>query len=76
VKKTSVYMSDEDAAELRALSRTTGRPQAELSREGIRRLLARKPKRGCHGMGIGHGGGEGPRRWDADELYRRRTGRS
>jgi Arc/MetJ-type ribon-helix-helix transcriptional regulator len=76
VKKTSVYLSDEDAAELRALSRSTGRPQAELIREAIRRVLARKPKRVFHSMGKGRGGGDPFRHWDADELYRKRTGRS
>jgi hypothetical protein len=74
--KTSVYLDEEDAAQLRAWSRSTGRPQAELVREAIHRALARKPKRVFHSMGIGRGDPDLPRRWDADELYRRKTGQA
>jgi hypothetical protein len=69
MKKTSVYLSDEEADGLRALSRATGRSQAELIREGIRRMLRGKsPKRTFHSMGLGAGDGSGARSWSPEEL--------
>ena len=71
-----MYLSDDEAEQLRALSRVTGRSQAELIREGVRRVLRGKvPKRTFHSMGQGASGGSRPRRWEADELAARRLGR-
>lgn len=76
MKKTSVYLSDEEAEGLRALSRSTGQSQAELIREGVRRLLRGKTaRRTFHSMGKGAGDGTRPGRWDARELAARRLGR-
>jgi Arc/MetJ-type ribon-helix-helix transcriptional regulator len=75
MKKTSVYLSDEEAEGLRLLARTTGRSQAELIREGVRRVLTRKPRRTFHSMGAGEGSPSTTRRWDAAELAQRRLGR-
>ncbi len=75
MKKTSVYLSDEESDGLRALSRATGRSQAELIREGIRRVLRGKSsKRTFHSMGLGAGDGSGARSWSPDELAQRRLG--
>jgi Arc/MetJ-type ribon-helix-helix transcriptional regulator len=74
MRKTSVYLSDEEADGLRELARATGRSQAELIREGVRRLLRRAPRRAFHSMGKGAGDGSGVRRWGADELAARRLG--
>jgi hypothetical protein len=53
MKKTTVYLSEEEAAALRVAARTTGKSQAELIREGIRRVVNRQPKkRVFHSMGI------------------------
>lgn len=71
-----MYLSEEEAEALRALSRATGRPQAELIREGIQTVLGHRPERKFHSLGKGNSQTARPRRWDADELYRRRTGRS
>jgi Arc/MetJ-type ribon-helix-helix transcriptional regulator len=75
VKKTSVYLSEEEAEQLRALSQSTGRPQSELIREGIRSVLGRRPRRTFHSLGQGHGSGDPKPSWDAEELLRRKTGR-
>ena len=75
MRKTSVYLSDEEAEGLRALARATGRSQADLIREGVRRLLRKSPKRTFHSMAQGAGDGRAARRWDADELAARRMGR-
>jgi Arc/MetJ-type ribon-helix-helix transcriptional regulator len=69
MRKTSVYLSDDEAEGLRALARSTGRSQAELIREGVRRLLdRRRPRRVFRSMGVGASGGAAERRWTADEV--------
>jgi Arc/MetJ-type ribon-helix-helix transcriptional regulator len=72
MKKTSVYLTDEDAAALRQLARATGRSQADLIREGVGRMLRPAPEKAFHSIGKGAGDGSGVRRWDADELAERR----
>lgn len=77
MRKTSVYLNEEEAEGLRRVASTTGRPQAELIREGVRRIIAEveaKP-RVFHGMGVGHGGGRPYEPWSADELYEKAMGR-
>jgi ribbon-helix-helix CopG family protein len=71
MKKTSVYLSDEEAAALRQAARVSGRSQAELIRDGVRQMLAAAgvQDRVFHSMGRGHGRGASPS-WDPDELYR------
>jgi Arc/MetJ-type ribon-helix-helix transcriptional regulator len=76
MRKTSVYLSDEEADGLRALARSTGRSQAELIREGVRRLLRKAPRRTFHSMGKGAGEAGEERRWDSGDLAARRLGRS
>jgi hypothetical protein len=58
MKKTTVYLSEEEAAALRAAARTTGKSQAELIREGVRRVTLgnRRKKRVFHSMGIADSG--------------------
>jgi Arc/MetJ-type ribon-helix-helix transcriptional regulator len=73
MRKTSVYLNDEEAEGLRALARATGKSQAELIREGVRRLLRKPPKRTFHSLAQGASGDS--RRWDAEELAARRLGR-
>jgi Arc/MetJ-type ribon-helix-helix transcriptional regulator len=56
MKKTSVYLSDEQADALRSAAAASGKSQSELIREGIRRVTARRPKRVFHSMGIADSG--------------------
>jgi predicted transcriptional regulator len=42
MEKTTVYLDAEVARGLRAMSRSTGRPQAQLIREALRAYLAAK----------------------------------
>jgi Arc/MetJ-type ribon-helix-helix transcriptional regulator len=72
VRKTSVYLTEQEIAALRALASETGRSQAELIREGIGHVLGQRPARRFRSMGIGSGDPDRPRRWDADELAARR----
>jgi len=50
--KTTVYLSDEQHRELRALARRTGKPQAELIREAVAGLLERQPRPKLSFIGI------------------------
>ena len=70
-----MYLSEDDAEALRLEAQATGRSQAELIREGVRRVLRRPRKRVFHSMGKGKGpGGPTPLGWDADELHRKVMG--
>jgi len=71
MKKTSVYLTEDEHAGLRRLSLSEGRSQAELIREGIQRVIdeADTKPRIFQSMGKGHGGGAPAIRWDPEELY-------
>jgi Arc/MetJ-type ribon-helix-helix transcriptional regulator len=75
--KTSVYLSPVDAEHLRRAAARTGRSQADLIREGVRRVTAETQpgERVFRSMGAGHGGGARYRGWDAEELHRSVMGR-
>ena len=78
MRKTSVYLTSDEAENLRRLAVREGRPQAELIREGIRRVIADigTPPRVFHSRGVGHYSGPKPPRWTSDELYRHVMGES
>lgn len=71
MRKTSVYLTDDEAESLRRVAVREGRPQAELIREGVRRVVAEldSQRRVFRSLGQGHGGGEPARRWNPDDLY-------
>jgi Ribbon-helix-helix protein, copG family len=76
MRKTSVYLSDHEAEQLRQISIRDGRPQAELIREGVRHVIAEAgtERREYRSLGLGRGGGRPYQKWDADQLYRKATG--
>lgn len=77
MKKTSVYITAEEAEGLRRLAVREGRSQAELIREGIRYIIdaaTAKPRR-FHSLGRGRGSGRPYEPWDANELYRKVMGK-
>ena len=74
MQKTTVYLDDDTVEGLRSMAATTGRSQAELIREGVRRLVAGRPVRRFHSLGKGKGPGEPAPRWDARELYEKAFG--
>jgi Arc/MetJ-type ribon-helix-helix transcriptional regulator len=76
VRKTSVYLSDDEADGLRRAAEATGRSQSELIRAGIQMVLQASGvgKRQFHSMGKGHGGGAPYAPWDSDEVYKAVTG--
>jgi len=71
MKKTSVYLTEEEAADLRRLAVREGRSQAELIRDGIRRVIVEgQPKaREFKSLGKGRGGGQPYRPWNSKKLY-------
>lgn len=72
MRKTSVYLTDAEADELKRAAVATGRSQADLIRAGISQIVAQSgiKKRRFHSMGIAHGGGEPYGTWNPDDLYR------
>ena len=75
--KTSVYLSPADAEYLRRAAARTGRSQADLIRDGIRRVTseAQPGERVFRSMGVGRGSGAPYRGWDAEDLHRSVMGR-
>ena len=71
MRKTSVYLTDDEAEGLRELAVREGRPQAELIREGVRQVIAAAGDRPrtFRSLGAGRSGGVKPGRWTSDELH-------
>ena len=61
----------------RRLAAREGRPQAELIREGVRKVIAdiEAQPRTFRSLAAGRGGGSRPAGWTSDELYRKALGR-
>jgi Arc/MetJ-type ribon-helix-helix transcriptional regulator len=78
MKKTSVYLSDDEDAALRRAAEATGIARSDLIREGIRAVVLShaSPRRTFRSMGRGRSGATKPRRWTSDELFARRRGGS
>jgi hypothetical protein len=77
MRKTSVYLTDEEAEALRRAAEVSGRSQAELLREGVRYVVgaAGIRRRTFRSMGTGHGGGASYAPPNPDELYAHVMGR-
>ncbi len=77
MRKTSVYLTDDEAEQLRLLSIRDGRPQAELIREGVRHVIAESDAgRQYRSLGKGRGGGRPYEPWDPDDLHDKTMGRT
>jgi hypothetical protein len=74
MRKTTVYLGEEEVEGLRRLAATTWESQAELIREGVRRLLREDTGRTFHSMGKGMGVDEPRPRWDPDALHNKTFG--
>ena len=77
MRKTSVYLTDEEAEGLRRVAMATGKSQAELIREGVRHVIDTEGSatRQFRSLGKGRGGGEPYSPWNPDELYTTVMGR-
>jgi hypothetical protein len=69
MRKTTVYLNDDEAEALRSLAAATGRSQAELIRDAIRRAVTSVPERRFHSLGQGVGTGAARTRWSPAALY-------
>jgi hypothetical protein len=71
MRKTSVYLTDDEAEGLRRVAVREGRPQAELIREGVRLVIAEAESepRTFRSLGKGRGGGRFYERWPARQLH-------
>jgi Ribbon-helix-helix protein, copG family len=75
MKKTSVYLTEEEAEGLRRMALGSGRAQAEIIREGIRRIVGEPGlARQFRSLGKGHGGGQPYTRWASRDLYKKAMG--
>ncbi len=74
MRKTSIYLTEEEAGALRRLAARLGRPQAELIRTAIERFIdeAEAGSRRFHSLGLGRGPAYEP--WRAEEVERRALG--
>ena len=77
MRKTSVYLTDEEAEGLRRVAMATGKSQAELIREGVRHVIDTEGSatRQFRSLGKGRGGGEPYTPWNPAELYTKVLGR-
>lgn len=71
--RTTVYLEPEQAAALRRAAAQSGRSQAQVIRDAVRRETAAAAPRVFKSHGVGHGGGE-PIGRNADEIVRREMG--
>ena len=53
MRKTTVYLNDDEAEALRQLAAASGTSQAELIREAVRRAVAQPPARQFRSLGRG-----------------------
>jgi hypothetical protein len=77
MKKTSVYLSDDEDQALSRAAEATGLARSELIREGIRVVVLGHTSRprSFSSMGRGRSGSVKPRRWTSEELYAQRRSR-
>ena len=76
MRKTSVYLNNDEAEGLKRVAAVTGRAQADLIREGVRKVIAdsQPSARVFRSLGKGHGGGTRVTGWNATRLYKKVTG--
>ena len=76
MRKTSVYLDDDEAEGIRRLAASTGKSQADLIREGVRRVIAdQDPEhRAFLSLGKGRGGGKPYSKWEPAGLFRKVPG--
>jgi predicted transcriptional regulator len=75
MRKTTVYLNDEEVEALRQLAAETGVSQAELIRDAIRRAVAKRPRRRFRSMGRGEGPGDRTPHWTPTDVYDKAFGR-
>jgi len=76
MKKTSVYLDEDESEALKRVSATTGRAQAELIRDGVRKVISEieGEARVFRSLGRGRGRGKPYSRWKAGDVYKKVMG--
>lgn len=76
MRKTSVYLTEDEADGLRRLAAREGRAQAELIREGVRRVIegVEARSRSFRSLGVARSDGSKPRRWTTEEVLNKAKG--
>lgn len=76
VRKTSVHLTEQEAEQLRMTAVRQGRSQAELIREGVRRVIAQGSvqRREFRSLGMGHGEGTPSEGWRSGEFFKKAIG--
>jgi hypothetical protein len=72
MRKTTVYLNDEEVEALRQLAAATGQSQAEVIRAAIRHAATQAPPRRFRSLGQGAGPDGTTPRWDSADLYAKR----
>jgi len=75
MRKTSVYLTEDEAEGLRRVAVREGRPQAELIREGVRRVIADRDSQPRTFRSLGKGRGPVYERWTPTEVHDKVMGR-
>ena len=75
MRKTSVYLTNAEAEGLRRVAVREGRPQAELIREGVRRVIEELESAPRTFRSMGKGRGPAYERWSPTEVHDKVTGR-
>jgi hypothetical protein len=76
MRKTTVYLNEDEAEALRQLAAATGVSQAELIRDAIRQTVAKRPRRQFRSLGQGKGPGTQTPRWSPAQVYDKAFGQS
>ena len=76
MKKTSVYLDEDESEALKRVSASTGRAQAELIRDGVRKVISEieGEARVFRSLGRGRGRGKPYSRWSPADLYKKVMG--
>ena len=69
MRKTTVYLNDDEVEALRQLAAATGQSQAEVIRAAIRHAATQAPPRRFRSLGKGEGPGGTVGRWNPADLY-------
>lgn len=75
MRKTSVYLTDDEAEGLRRVAVREGRPQAELIREGVRRVIEERESEPRTFRSMAMGRGRAYESWTPAEVYDKVMGR-
>ena len=74
MRKTTVYLNEDEADALRQLAEATGISQAEIIRGAIRQAVRRLPPRKFRSLGRGVGTGGATPRWRSQDVYEKSFG--